>query len=145
MATELRIAAPNELEKIAQIYMDRFSKPPYNEDWPIEKAKKKIQSYSKNCDLYTIREDGEIAGFIAINPNFMCPGEVAFGEELAIAEKFEGKYITPFVLNRIFEIYRTRGFKRFIGIAKRNSKPSKLYERVGLLPSEEDVLVEKKL
>ncbi|MEK6917648.1 MAG: GNAT family N-acetyltransferase [Nanoarchaeota archaeon] len=145
MVTELRIAAQNELERIAKIYASEFSKPPYDESWTLEKAMKKIQFYNKNCDLYVIRYDDQVAGFIAINPNFMCPGEVAFGEELAIAERFQGKYITPIVLDKIFEIYKERGFKKFMGIVEKDSRPMKLYEKVGLVPSEKGVLIEKKL
>jgi aminoglycoside 6'-N-acetyltransferase I len=145
MSTELRKTLTSELEEIARIYMEGFSGPPYNETWTFEQAYAKVNSYSQSYDLYTIKFENEVAGFIVVNPNFMHPGEVAFGEELAIAKEFQGRGLAPIVLEEIFEIYKKRGFKRFIGIAKRNSRPLKLYEKVGLVPSEDDVLVEKKL
>jgi aminoglycoside 6'-N-acetyltransferase I len=144
---ELSLDKPTkeELKEIAQIYMTEFSKPPYNECWTIEKAIEKMNFFSEFYDLFTIKMDGEIVGFICINPNFMCPGEVAFGEEMAIKEESQGKGIGTWVFGEIFKIYKEKGFKRFMGIADVESKAFELYKKLKILPSEKDVLIEKEL
>jgi len=134
-----------ELKEISKIYMQEFSKPPYNEKWAEEKALGAITNYQENHDLYTIKINNEIVGFIAINPNFMCPGEVAFVEEIAIKESFQNKGIGTFVFKEIFKIYKEKGFKRFLGIVNVNSKAKKLYDKLGILPSKQDILIEKEL
>jgi len=134
-----------DLKEISKIYKQEFSKPPYNELWTENKALKAIQNYFKNMDLYTIKEENEIIGFIAINPKFMCPGEVAFGQEIAIKEEFQNKGIGALVFKEIFKIYKEKGFKRFLGIANKNSKAINLYTKLGINQSKTDILIEKKL
>src|SRR3990167_10763827 len=77
-----------DLPVIAKMYRTEMSKSPYNENWTEKKAIEKMKFCSKVYDLFTIKvndkENNQIAGFICINPKFMCPGEVAFGEEFVI-------------------------------------------------------------
>ena len=70
--------------------------------------------------------------------------EVAFGEEMAIKEEYQSKGIGTLILKKIFNIYRKKGFKRFLGIANVNSTAYKLYKKLGILPSKTDVLIEKR-
>ena len=142
---ELVNSKKRDLKKIAEIYRIEFSKPPYNEKWDVKKAISKIKSFYRNYDLYTIFLDRKIIGFVVVNPNFMCPGEVAFGEEIAIQEDFQNKGIGTDVHKKLFAIYRKKGFKKFMGIADINSKAYKLYLKLGILPSKQNILIEKDL
>ncbi|MFA7708282.1 MAG: GNAT family N-acetyltransferase, partial [Candidatus Pacearchaeota archaeon] len=109
------------------------------------KAMIKMKDFYKRFDLFSIELGGIIVGFIVINPNFMYPGEVAFGEEFAIKSKFQRKGIGTEVLKRIFKIYREKGYKRFMGIAELKSNAFKLYKKLDILPSKKDILIEKEL
>jgi aminoglycoside 6'-N-acetyltransferase I len=145
MELSLDKSIKEELKELAQIYMTEFSKPPYKEDWTIEKAVEKMEFFLEFYDLFTVKVDGKLVGFICINPKFMCPGEVAFGEEVAIKEEFQGKGVGTWVFGEIFKIYKEKGFKRVMGIADVNAKVFKLYKKLGILPSKENVLIEKEL
>lgn len=145
MELKLEKSSEEEFEKIAKIYETEFSKPPYNESWTIKMAQNKIKFFAEFYDLYSIKKDDETIGFIVINPNFMCPGEVAFGEEMAIRADMQNKGIGTWTFNEIFKIYKERGFKKFMGIANVESKAFKLYNKIEILPSKKDVLIEKKL
>ncbi len=145
MKITLNKSKKNELEEISKIYMTEFSKFPYNENWTAKKSLEKIKFFYKFYDIYTIKANNLLVGFIVINPNFMCPGEVAFGEEMAIMQNFQGKGIGTFVLKKIMEIYKKRGFKRFVGIADTKSKAFNLYKKLGINPSKKDVLIEWRL
>ncbi len=134
-----------DLPVIAKVYKTEFSKPPYNEKWTMKKALDKMKFFMKNYDIYTIKSGKQIAGFVCVNPYFMCPGEVAFVEEIAIKEEFQGRGIGTFVLNQLFNIYGKRGFKKIMGIADTKGKPINLYKRLGILPSKRNVLTERKL
>lgn len=133
-----------DLPIIARIFRTEFSKPPYNEKWTEEKSIEKMEFFRKFYDLYAITYGGETVGFICINPTFMCPGEVAFGEEMAIKSDYQNKGIGTFIFKKIFEIYQKRGFKKFMGIAAKKGGPMSLYKRLGVLPSKKGVLIEKR-
>jgi len=142
---ELKTSIKEDFVTLAEIYKEEFSKPPYNEDWTKEKTLFKINKFSEEKELYSIFSEGEIVGFIVIDPNFMCPGEVAFGEEIAITERYQRKGIGTEVFEKIFKIYKERGFKKFVGIKNLSSKANNLYPRLGLVQSKTDVIIEKKL
>lgn len=145
MELKLNKSKKEDIKIISEIYAKEFSKSPYCENWTIKKALDKMNFYLKYYDLFSISADNKIIGFIVINPNFMCPGEIAFGEEMAIKEDFQRKGIGTWALNQIFEIYKKKGFQKFIGIADVESKAYTLYKRLGILPSKKDVLIEKRL
>lgn len=75
----LKKSKKSELNNISKIYRDEFSKPPYNEKWTYKKVNERINFYFKYYDLYSILLDRMLIGFIAVNPKFMCPGDVAYG------------------------------------------------------------------
>lgn len=145
MRISLKKSRNSELLTLSKIYMDAFSKPPYNENWTFKKSIKKMKFFNEFYDLYTIKVDNKIVGFIVINPLFMCPGEVAFGEEIAIKEEFRNRGIGTWVLYQIFNTYKKKGFKKFMGIATKKGGPMSLYKRLGILPSKKEVLIEKRL
>ncbi|MCD4666405.1 GNAT family N-acetyltransferase [archaeon] len=145
MELKLEVAKKEELQILAEIYKTEFSKPPYNENWTDEKAIEKMNFFSKEYDLYSIFADVGVVGFIVINPNFMCPGEVAFGEEIAIKEDFQNKGIGTWTFKEIFKIYNEKGFKKFMGIVDVESKAFELYKELGINPSKKDILIEKEL
>lgn len=125
--------------------MTAFSKEPYNETWTFNKAISKIISFTKLSDIYSIKANKKVIGFIVINPAFMCPGDVAFIEEFAIKEEYQGKGIGTWTLNEIFRIYKKKGFKTCMLISNKKSKAFKLYKKQGILQSKTDLLMEKQL
>jgi len=145
MKIDLVKSKKNELKEISKIYMEAFSKPPYEEIWTLKKASNKIKFFYEFYDLYSIKADKKLVGFAVINPNFMCPGEVAFGEEIAIKENFQGKGIGTIVNKKLFEIYKKKGYGSFMIIAHKKSKAVKLYKRLGINISKEGILMEKEL
>lgn len=135
----------SELKEISKIYMQEFSKPPYNENWNFKKALKKMTFYHKFYDLYSIKSNANLVGFCVVNPNFMCPGEIAFGEEIAVKQEFQGKGIGTFVIKKLINIYKKKGYESFMIIASKKSKAPKLYKRLGIVNSKEGILMEKEL
>ncbi len=145
MNWQIQKAEEKDFPEIAKIYSDEFSKPPYNEPWTKEKSEYKIKIYSNYCDIFKIISNQEIIGFVVFNPNHWCPGEVVFGEEMAIKSEFQGKGMGTNVLNYLFDYYKERGFKKFMGIANLNGKAINLYERIGIQKSNENSIIEKNL
>ncbi|MEK6824199.1 MAG: GNAT family N-acetyltransferase [Nanoarchaeota archaeon] len=141
----LKKANKKDFSIIAEIYAKEFSKPPYNEPWTKKKAIEKINLFSKYCDLWKIIYNNKIVGFIAVNPHWFFPGKYAFGEDLAIKKEFQGKGIGTFVINEIFKIYKQKGFEYFMEVANTKSRAIKLYKKLNILPSKDNLFIEKRL
>lgn len=146
MKTELiRKARRKNFRKIAQIYADGFSEPPYNEPWTLKDALKKIKIYSKYCNIWEIHYKNNLVGFVIVNPNHWFPGKFAFGEDISIKKEYRKKGIATRVLKKIMEIYQRKGFEYFVGISNKESKAFKLWNKLGIKENKYDKLISRKL
>lgn len=137
----LQIAKKRDLSQIASIYNQEFSKPPYNEPWTNKIALEKLKKLRKYTDIWKIENEKEIIGFIIINTNWWFPKENCFIEELAIKEEHQQKEIGKTILTQIMKIYKEKGFKNFLLISKRKSKPFEFYKKLNFEESTDDVLM----
>lgn len=142
---EVKKANKKDFRKIAEIYMKEFSKKPYKEPWTMKKSMKKLDIFSRYCDIYKILFDNNIIGFMILNPYAYCPGEVVFGEEFAIKSEFQNKGIGTICQKKIEDIYRKKKYKIFQIAASKNAPAYKLYLKEGFRKSSGGVLLEKKL
>ena len=130
-------------KELARIYAQEFSKKPFNENWTEQKALKKIEMCSKYCDIFEIKSNDEIIGFIIVNTNFWDFEECVCGEDIAIKSEFQNKGVGKIVFNKIFEYYKKKGFKKFYGVII--AERLKFYEHLGLKLSKHSLFAEKEL
>jgi predicted acetyltransferase len=142
---KIKKARKRNFKEIAKIYMEEFSKPPFNEPWTIKKAYNKLKLFSRYCDIWEIVFQDKLVGFIIINPNQWCTGEIIFGEEMAIKKDFQKKGIGAKVFKIIFNLYKKKGFKRYFGMVNEDSQSVKLHKKIGAIKNKELFIWEKKL
>lgn len=145
MKTKIKPANKKDFKEITQIYCEEFSRPPYNEPWTLEKAIKKLETFSKYCDIWKITNNNLIVGFFVINTNWLCLGETIFGEEIAIKKEFQNKGIGTKAISFILNEYKKRGYKTLMAMENKNSKAKSLYNRLGITQSKENIFIEKEL
>ena len=141
----LKKSKKEDYKKLAEIYMEEFSKPPYNEPWTKKKAIEKIKRFLKYYDVWKIIYNKKIIGFVSVNPHWFFPGKYAFVEDIAIKKEFQKKGIGTFVINEIFKIYKQKGFEYLMGVANTKSRAIKLYKKLKILPSKDNLFIEKRL
>jgi aminoglycoside 6'-N-acetyltransferase I len=144
MNVQIKKTASENLGNLAKIYSEEFSKSPYNEPWTKEKAMQKLKIFSNYCDIWSIFYEQQLVGFIVINPSQWFPGEIAFGEEIAIKADMQNKGIGKQVFEQIFEIYKKRGFKTFMGIVNKKAKAKNLYNQI-TNESKDNFVIERSL
>ena len=141
----LDIANKSDFDKIAKIYVEEFSKKPFNESWTLKLALKKLDIFSRYCDIWKIVLGEKIIGFLIINPNQWFLGETIFGEEMAILEDFQRKGIGEQSVDEIFEIYKKKGYKKYMCLVNLKSKSFGLQNKMGVGESKFNKLMEKEL
>jgi len=138
-------AKKSEFNKIAKIYIDEFSKPPYNEKWTKKLILKKLNIFSKYCNLYTIFYGKEIVGFLIVDPNRWLPGKVVFFEEMAIKSNYQGRGIGKYAFNWVEAKYEKKGYRVLQFISLKTSKAYKIYKKWGYKEDEKTAFFAKKL
>ena len=134
-----------DYKELAEIYKTEFSNPPYNEPWTKKKAIEKVNILSKYCDVWKIIYNKKIVGLIAVNPSWFLPGKYAFDEDIVIKKEVQGKAIRTLVFDEIFKKYKQKGFEYFMGVANTKSKAIKLYKKLEILPSKNNLFIERRL
>ncbi|MBS3074671.1 GNAT family N-acetyltransferase [Candidatus Pacearchaeota archaeon] len=137
--------AASDFPRLAIIYRDGFNEPPYNEGWTSGQTLDKLKLFSKYCEVFSILYDKELAGFLVLNPNLWKPGEVMFGEEMAVDKNFRGRGIGTFMMNWMVDYAKSRGFKRVMFFSNNKSGAYKLYNKLGFSKSDEVEVFSKEL
>ena len=138
-------AKKKDFKKIAEIYAEGFSEPPYNDPWDFKSALEKIKIFARYCDIWDIFYEDKLAGFIIINPHHWFPGKFCFVENMGIKKEYRGKSIGRVVINSMMIIYKERGFEHFMGISNKQSRAFKLWESLGIKEDENDKIISKRL
>lgn len=142
---ELKKSRRKNFRKIAQMYAEGFSEPPYNEPWTLKDSLKKIKVFSRYCDIWEIFYQRKLVGFMIVNPYHWFPGKFAFGEDISIKKEYRNKGIASNTIKQIMNIYKKRGFEYFMGLANKESKAFKLWEKLGIKENKYDRVISKKL
>ena len=142
---KIRKARKRNFKEIAKIYAEGFSEPPYNENWTISKAIKKLKIFSKYCDMWEIIYEGKIVGFFVVNPHQWLIGESVFGEEMSIKKEFRNKGFAKEAFKLIFDYYKKKGYKDYFAVVLENSKSKKLHKSLGFEKCKNEFMWEKEL
>ena len=141
----LKLAEKSDFDEVARIYVEEFSKEPFNEAWTLKLALEKLDVFSRYCDIWKIVFEEKLIGFLVINPNQWFLGETIFGEEMAVSEEFQSKGIGENAIRRIFEIYKKKGYKKYMCLVNKRSKSFGLQKKMGVEESQFDKLMEMRL
>lgn len=138
-------AKVKDFKEIAKIYKDGFNEEPYNEGWTLTEALKKIKIFKKYCDIWVSKEDKEVVGFLIINPSHWRIGEIAFGEEIGVKKEFRKNNVATLMLEYIFNHYKKKGYKKFMGVIDKDAKSFGLIKKLNLKIVKNNLLIEKEI
>jgi aminoglycoside 6'-N-acetyltransferase I len=141
---KIRKATKKDIKEIAKIYREGFIEEPFNEKWTLKEAINKINIFSRYCDIWILIEK-KIIGFIIINPNFWKIGELIFGEDLVIKKEYQHKGYGTKLFEYVFDYYKKRGYKKFMGIINKDAKSFGFIKKLNLEIQKQDILIEKEL
>ncbi len=145
MEIVIRKPRRKDFKHISKIYLEEFSKPPYNEKWTEKTAYEKIKELSKEMDVFVVFADSKVVGFAFCNSRRWFPGREVFIEEFAIQSDFQRKKIGERLLKEIENYYEEHGAEKIILISNRNSNSYSFYRKLNYKPEKENVLLFKNL
>ena len=97
----IRKATKNDVEEIAKLMLEEFSKPPFNEKTTINSVIKSLNFYFKIGKVFVAMEDKKIVGIVVFKVEQWWEGPVILIEDLAVKEDFKkqgtGKSLTDAV------------------------------------------------
>jgi len=140
----IRKATKNDVEEIAKLMLEEFSKPPFNEKTTINSVIKSLNFYFKIGKVFVAMEDKKIVGIVVFKVEQWWEGPVILIEDLAVKEDFKkqgtGKSLTDAV-----ESYGKKIRAKAVSFAT-NSKSSavKFYIKHGYKKEKNRIFMRKK-
>ena len=96
-----------DLKKINKIFLDEYSKKPYNEKWNPKDSLKKIKKYHKNGEIFVLTIDKKVEGFIIGQEIIWDWGTLGMVDEFVVSKKFQNKGYGKALLNHIEKYFRS--------------------------------------
>jgi GNAT superfamily N-acetyltransferase len=127
-------ATKKDLKEISQVHLIETAKKPYFQKWNEETAFKKIKELFEKGEIYFIKLDGKIAGYIAVFTAFGSDGKTVIIDEIWIKEKYQGKGYGTKLINFMGDTYRKKGIKSMSLISNRKSKAFGFYKKIKFIP-----------
>ena len=111
MKKQIKKANKEDLKKIAELYKKAFSEAPYNENWNNRTALERINFYYKSKEIFIIKADSKIIGFIisAIEPWYNADRGVI--TEIVIDKNFRKHGFGEMLIKYVEDSYTKKGVK----------------------------------
>jgi len=131
---KIREANKEDMNKITKIFMEEYKKPPYNEDWTEEYARKKLEYYFRENNIDVAEnENREIIGFIISSSYYWYDGLRGNIDEIVVSLKFQGTGIGKKLMEKAMERLKESGIKKLSLMASKKSKAFEIYKKWGFI------------
>ncbi|MDO8528821.1 MAG: GNAT family N-acetyltransferase [Nanoarchaeota archaeon] len=143
---KIREANEKDMNKIMKIFMEEYKKPPYNENWTEEYARKKLEYYFKGNNIDVAEdENGEIIGFIISSSYCWYDGLRGSVDEIVVSLKFQGTGIGKKLMEKAMGRLKEMGIKKVSLMSSTKSKAFEIYKKWGFEDEEGYVFMIKDL
>ena len=87
---QIRKAFEKDLESITNLFLQEYSKPPYNETWDLKQAQKRIKGHhASGAQIYVSEHNQKIIGFLIFNRGVFWGGERRYVEEVVVDAEYQ--------------------------------------------------------
>ena len=137
----------SDIREIANMYVDTFNSPPWNDKWTVDIASKRL-SQMMNCEgAYGIvaYEDKKICGMILGCEEEFYTGIVFNVKEFCINNKIRGKGFGTRILEEFQERLKSKGISEIILLTLRGNSTEGFYQKKGFVNYDKMIVMGKQL
>ncbi len=141
----IKKATKKDIVKIAELMMEEFSKPPFNENVSLKKVLKSLNFYFKIGNIYAVINKKDIIGVSVFKIEQYWEGPVIIIEDLAVKEKFKKQGAGKMLMNQIEDYAKKNKIKLICFKTHKKSPSLKFYKKTGYKPRKDIIYFEKKI
>ena len=135
------------IKEIAEIYVDAFNCEPWNDEWTIESASKRI-SQMINCEGFDglVAYEGEkLIGMILGNHEYYYDAMIFQIKEFCVSLQVKGTGIGSKLLDEFTTRLKSKGIERVMLFTSRTDVTEGFYKKHGFESFEDMVMMEKEI
>lgn len=141
---KIRKARKEDIKKIAEIFKEEYSKPPYNGKWDKKNSIKAINEHFKKYEIYIGESNKQIVGFIVIEKFTSFGEEVCFIDEIVISSGFQRKGFGKTLMKFIEKYCKKNKIKKVKLSTNKKAHAFRFYKKIGFKEIE-SISMEKKI
>lgn len=144
---EYKKLTKEHIKEIAEIYVDAFNSQPWNDEWTINSASRRI-SQMINCEGFdglVAYEDEKLIGMILGNYEYYYNGIHFNIKEFCVDFKLRGNGIGSRLIEEFITILKNNGINEIILVTSRTDGTEGFYQKHGFDVSEGMVVMGKEI
>jgi len=145
--TKYKELTEQHIKEIAEIYVGEFNSEPWNDEWTIESASKRI-SQMINCEGFdglVAYNDGKLAGMILGNHEYYYNGIHFHIKEFCVDLNFRGKGIGSRLFEEFIKRLKSNGINEIILLTSKTEGTEGFYKKHGFKSFEGMVMMGKEI
>lgn len=135
------------LEECANLLVSVFANPPWNENWTIELALKRLQNTYNIAGFYGIfaKNENQIIGFALGHIEQYIEDNTFYLKEMCVAENYQNTGIGTAIINKLQKDLLGNNVARIWLLTLQNSQAENFYKKCGFSNSTKIIMMTKQL
>lgn len=144
---EYKELTKEHVKDIAEIYVDAFNSDPWNDQWTVESASKRI-SQMLNCEGFdglVVYEDQKVVGMILGNHEYYYNGMHFHIKEFCVDIKLRGNGLGAQLIDEFTNRLKNKGIDEIILFTSRDDSTEGFYKKHGFKSFDSMVMMGKQI
>ncbi|MGL5347256.1 MAG: GNAT family N-acetyltransferase [Peptostreptococcaceae bacterium] len=136
-----------DVKRLAELYVETFNSEPWNDNWTIETAQKRLQQIINVEDFYGILavDNNVLCGMILGSEEQFYDGTMFNIKEFCVRNGMRGKGIGSWIFIEFEKRLKDKGINEIILFTSRGDYTEKFYKKYGLQSYESLVFMGKQI
>ena len=141
----IKEADRKDVKEIAELMLEEFRKPPFNEKVSINAVWKSLNFYFKIGRVYISIVKEKIVGVLVLKIEQYWEGPVIIIEDLAVKKQFKKQGIGKMLMHYVESYAKKNKLKRILFHTHKKSPAVKFYQKIGYKSRKDIIDFEKKI
>ena len=122
-----------DFDKCCDLFIKVFNEPPWNDNWTVETAKKRLKEFTDNKRFlgYTLWEDDMLIGAVFCHMKTHFSGDEIFIEELFVSQDYQRKGHGKALMNAVEQYAKENSFVSITLLTGTDSPAFEFYKNSG--------------
>ncbi len=136
-----------DIEELAKMYVETFNSPPWNDEWSMETASKRLYQMINSEDSYGLKayEDGLLCGMILGAKEQYYNGIMFNIKEFCVKNEIRNKGIGTRIFDEFEQRLKNNGITEIVLFTSRDDSTESFYKKRGLTSYNDMVMMGKQL
>ena len=134
-----------DIEELAKMYVETFNSPPWNDEWSMETASKRLYQMINSEDSYGLKayEDGLLCGMILGAKEQYYNGIMFNIKEFCVKNEIRNKGIGTRIFDEFEQRLKNNGITEIVLFTSRDDSTESFYKKRGLTSYNDMVMMGK--